>query len=118
VGDEVLARVAAVASAELRAADAIGRYGGDEFVMVLPMTTAQQAYHIAERMRTSIAEMRLDVGEGQVAVTVSIGIADVLPVTEECPGGVCSLGDILYRADAAMYLAKAAGRNRISVYSS
>ena len=117
VGDEVLARVAAVASAELRAADAIGRYGGDEFVMVLPMTTAQQAYHIAERMRTSIAEMRLDVGEGQVAVTVSIGIADVLPVTEECPGGVCSLGDILYRADAAMYLAKAAGRNRISVYS-
>jgi diguanylate cyclase (GGDEF)-like protein/PAS domain S-box-containing protein len=113
VGDQMLERVAQVACTELRSVDVIGRYGGDEFIIVLPMTTAQQAYPVAERIRTGVVGIRVESDKGQVAVTLSIGIAEMLlaPLAEHLRE-VESIERVIHRADEAMYAAKAAGRNR------
>ena len=119
VGDRLIVRVAAIAKSELRAADALGRYGGDEFVIVLPMTNAEQARLIAERIRVGVDSIRVDAPGGPVHVTSSIGIAEAqLTVAEEAPGVDDALDRLVDRADRAMYEAKSTGRNRICVASS
>lgn len=102
VGDEVLKRVASSATACLRHTDLIGRYGGEEFVIILPSTDAEVALQIAERVRARI-EAAWDAR--QPKVTVSLGIAST---RGEDAGDV-----ILKRADIALYEAKSAGRNRL-----
>lgn len=99
-GDEVLKRVAAGAAAELRSGDTIGRFGGEEFVIVLPDAAAEAAIKVAERVRHAI-----DTGSGAPAVTVSIGVAEMAP-------GETS-DTLLRRADDALYVAKREGRNRM-----
>jgi len=118
VGDQILEHVAQAARAELRSADVIGRYGGEEFVIMLPVTTAQEAYPIAERILAGVGATRVETAKGQAVVTLSIGIAETLfaPPGERL-GGDDSVERVVHRADDAMYAAKAAGRNRISVYS-
>jgi diguanylate cyclase (GGDEF)-like protein len=110
VGDMVLENVAQVARAQLRGADIIGRYGGEEFVVLLPMTTAEQAYPVAERIRSAIAAIHVPMPQGDVTVTLSIGVAAI-----DAPDD--SLDCLLDRGDRAMYAAKQAGRNRIRVFS-
>ena len=112
VGDLILEQVAHVAGAELRAADIIGRYGGDEFVIVLPMTTARQAFPIAERIRTAVAALQAPTPLGDITVTLSIGSAEIRhpPLSD-------TVVQIVNRADEAMYRAKRAGRNRTVTYS-
>lgn len=102
VGDEVLKRVASSANACLRHTDLIGRYGGEEFVIILPSTDAEVALQIAERVRARI-EASWDAR--QPKVTVSLGIAST---RGEDAGDV-----VLKRADIALYEAKSAGRNRL-----
>ncbi|WP_239806847.1 diguanylate cyclase [Croceicoccus hydrothermalis] len=97
-GDEVLKRVAATAAGAIRAHDLVGRFGGEEFVVVLPDTTAETAMSVAERVRNAI-----ETGGYTPAVTVSIGIAQ-LTVGE-------SGENLLQRADQALYVAKREGRN-------
>lgn len=118
VGDQILEHVAQAARAELRSADVIGRYGGEEFVIMLPVTTAQEAYPIAERILAGVGAIRVETAKEQAVVTLSIGIAETLfaPPGERL-GGDDSVERVVHRADDAMYAAKAAGRNRISVYS-
>ena len=118
VGDQILELIAQVARAALRSADVIGRYGGEEFVIVLPATTAPQAYHAAERIRADIAVIRMPTPKGDATVTLSIGIAETLfaPPAER-RGGDDSVERIIQRADEAMYAAKQAGGNRISTCS-
>lgn len=117
VGDQVLERVAQVARAALRSADVIGRYGGEEFVIVLPMTTAQQAYPVAERIRAGVGAIRVETAKGQAVVTLSIGIAETLLAPPgEHTGGNDSVERVIHCADEAMYTAKQAGRNRTSIY--
>jgi len=118
VGDQVLERVAEVARAALRSADVIGRYGGEESVIALPVTTAPQAYHVAERIRAGVAGIRVPTPKGDATVTVSIGITEVLlaPLAERA-GGNESLERVIHRADEAMYTAKQAGGNRIATWS-
>ena len=99
-GDEVLKRVAAGAAAELRSGDTIGRFGGEEFVIVLPDATADAASKVAERVRHAIGT-----DSGTPGVTVSIGVAEM------APGETCDA--LLRRADDALYLAKNEGRNRM-----
>jgi len=111
VGDQMLKHVVQVACAQLRKTDVIGRYGGEEFVIVLPVTNAQQAHPLAERIREGVAALRLDIGKGQVAVTVSIGIAEMRHASEDK-----SVESVINHADKAMYAAKAAGRNCTSIY--
>lgn len=109
-GDQMLQRVTQVACAELRAADVIGRYGGEEFVIILPMTNAQQAYPLAERIRVGVAAICMPTEKGDVSVTLSIGIVEMLHdlKTE-------SAENMFRRADKAMYAAKQAGRNRTEI---
>jgi diguanylate cyclase (GGDEF)-like protein/PAS domain S-box-containing protein len=117
VGDQMLERVAQVARAALRSADVIGRYGGEEFVIVLPVTNAPQAYLVAERIRTGVGAMRVETDKGHAAVTLSIGIAEaLLAPPAERPGGDESVERVIRRADQAMYAAKQAGRNRTTIF--
>lgn len=97
-GDEVLKRVAADAGGELRSADTIGRFGGEEFVIVLPDATASVAMMVAERVRAAI-----EAGGDNPCVTISIGVAE-LAIGETCD-------TLLRRADQALYVAKREGRN-------
>ena len=105
VGDQMLQRVTEVACAELRSVDVIGRYGGEEFVILLPMTTTQDALPLAERIRAGVAAIRVLTEKRDASVTLSIGIAETKHTSGE------SLDSILIRADKAMYAAKKAGRN-------
>jgi diguanylate cyclase len=104
-GDLALQCFAQVAREELRAIDFIGRYGGDEFLLVLTQTGLDGARECAERIRRRMAVSRCIDDETHRQVTVSIG------VTEHRPSE--PLQYTLQRADAALYRAKTAGRNRV-----
>ena len=106
IGDQVLQGVSESCRKELREVDVIGRYGGDEFVALLPETGLSAACQVAERLRKSIAEKVLDTKAGQITVTVSLGIAvlDDEHLTPET---------LIDRADQALYVAKHNGRNRV-----
>ena len=102
VGDQVLQEVAQVARLHLRAADLFGRWGGEEFVVLLPQTRLNDAQTALERVRLALHTIALP---NVHAITASFGIAAYLPGdTSE---------SLLHRADQALYLAKATGRNRI-----
>ena len=104
-GDLALQSVAQIARDELRAIDVIGRYGGDEFLLVLIQTGSDGARECAERIRGRIALSDCIGNDTRRQVTVSIG------VTEHRQSE--PLQDTLQRADAALYRAKTAGRNRV-----
>jgi len=113
VGDKVLRAVAKALTSQLRDYDRAGRFGGEEFVLLLAQTSEGDAYRIAERLRAHVAGMavRVDDNPGAVAVrlTISIGVAAV----DE--GATQKLTDLLAAADSALYQAKQAGRNRVAV---
>jgi len=111
VGDQILVQVTQAALAELRSADAIGRYGGEEFMILLPMTKAQQAYPLAERIRESVAQIRVPTPIGDASVTLSIGIIEMT----QTAGKTESLEALIRRVDQAMYSAKQGGRNRTEI---
>jgi diguanylate cyclase (GGDEF)-like protein len=108
-GDDVLAEVATTLAAVLRSSDLIGRFGGEEFVVLLPGADTGEALRVAERLRSSIAAQPISAGPGSphVHVTVSIGLAAVKDL------GNRDLTDLLTAADAALYRAKHAGRDRV-----
>jgi two-component system cell cycle response regulator len=109
VGDEVLRGVSATLQREARAVDVVARFGGEEFVVVLPETAAEGAMSLAERIRARIASTPpVPGGEyGWLRVTVSIGVATV-----PAPG-VSTPEELIGVADEALYRAKAEGRNRV-----
>lgn len=102
VGDQVLQQVAAVLRQRLRRGDFAARWGGDEFVVLLPDTTAPQAWRVADDLRR-----RIVTAPTAMPVSASIGIATP-------PDGELDARAVLERADAAMYLAKRSGRNRVA----
>jgi len=104
VGDDVLRQVAAALRAGCRQSDLVGRYGGEEFLVILDRTSLTDALVLAESMRYSVST----IGSPRGPITVSIGIAEI-----DLHGG--TLDDAIDRADAAMYEAKAAGRNCVRV---
>jgi diguanylate cyclase (GGDEF)-like protein/PAS domain S-box-containing protein len=110
-GDKILALVAQATAAQMRSVDILARYGGDEFIILLSQTSAKQAYPIAERIRNSVAGMKMPSEKGTVSVTLSIGIAEIQyePADE-------SVEHVVQRADKALYAVKQAGRNRAMVY--
>lgn len=112
MGDQALKMTIKTVCACLRSADLIGRYGGDEFVILLPHTGAKEALPLAERIHASIAEMHLDTEKGPLTLTISIGIAQSVHGASQ-PDTVESL---LLRADQALYAAKQGGRNRTNVF--
>lgn len=106
-GDEVLQKFVEVAKECLRREDLLGRYGGEEFMILLPDTSPIAARVVAERIRVAISVTRLTIGTRNIRFTVSIGIASVTD-------GI-SLDQLLKSADSAVYLAKSRGRNRVEV---
>ena len=110
-GDKALIMTAQVAAAQVRAMDVLARYGGDEFVLLLPQTSAQQALSIAERIRAGMAASHVETEQGRLAVTLSMGIAEISFTAQDE-----SMESIVRRADEALYAAKAEGRNRIVIF--
>jgi two-component system cell cycle response regulator len=104
-GDAVLKSFSALAQAAFRMADAVHRYGGEEFAVLLPHTPFEGAMTATERLRDVIAEHRFPIGSGTVRITLSGGIA--------LRKGAIAPADLLAAADAALYEAKHEGRNRV-----
>jgi len=104
-GDEVLTVVARRCQQELRSVDVLGRYGGDELVALLPDSAMVDAVAVAERVRAAIAAEPVVTDVGPIEVHVSVGVATAA-------SGASSLRALLSQADAALYAAKANGRNQ------
>lgn len=107
VGDRLLKHVVRVIQQQLRVVDALGRYGGEEFVLLLPGTQLDGARDAAERIRQALRDAPLRIGQEEIAVTASFGVV-VLGQAETQAG-------FLRRADNAMYEAKRLGRDRVEM---
>jgi two-component system chemotaxis response regulator CheY len=108
-GDEALRRVAEVLLRNKRDYDHTGRWGGEEFLVVLPGTSLSQTAMVAERIRISMATVKLDLGGGRVVgLRASLGVACAPPASP-----IVDLDDLLQQADDALYRAKAEGRDRV-----
>jgi diguanylate cyclase (GGDEF)-like protein len=105
-GDKALAELASVLADTLRMPDKVGRYGGEEFLVVLPHTALAQARKIAERIRGAVSNAKLGAGAKRVQLTVSIGVAQYTKGAD--------LEKLLSRASAAVDEAKRGGGNRVS----
>jgi two-component system cell cycle response regulator len=104
-GDLVLKALADFLQSHVRLADVLCRYGGEEFVVLLPQTSWNQAYRLAERLREGIAATPICLCQKEIHITVSIGLSCLIPQL--------SGEDLVKAADAALYRAKQAGRNRV-----
>jgi diguanylate cyclase (GGDEF)-like protein/PAS domain S-box-containing protein len=111
IGDQVLRAVAQWCRSNLRATDIIGRYGGEEFVILLPETDHNQAQMVAEHMRENLAQTLIVTDNQSLQITVSLGIATMTASDS------CELDELLNRADHALLFAKKQGRNRIATWS-
>ncbi len=118
-GDEVIRTVARSLLAGLRLEDAVGRIGGEEFLVLLPRTGMQQAMPVAERLRRDIEALQIPLPCGtQLRVTASFGLASTLPAAPHEAGAESAGVDRLVKlADTALYTAKNAGRNRTAAVS-
>ena len=108
VGDEVLNAVCARCQQLLRKTDVLARMGGEEFVVLLPDASLEEATQLAERLRQAIADSAMSPVAGYPGCTVSIGVT-LLDAADT------SIEDCLLRADRAMYQAKQDGRNRVKI---
>jgi two-component system cell cycle response regulator len=105
-GDEVLREFARRLRKNVRGIDLACRFGGEEFVVVMPDTEAAIAEKVAERVRAEIAELPFIINGENVSVTVSVGVSSL-------KRGADSVAELLKRADVALYEAKSGGRNRV-----
>jgi len=103
-GDRVLQEFAARLRAVTRDGDIVGRWGGEEFVIIAPHTDISQALTLGERVRAAVADTPIDLGDHGLPITVSIG----------CVVGVGTPAELVEQADAALYRSKAEGRNRVT----
>jgi two-component system, cell cycle response regulator len=115
VGDMALREAAQRVDAQIRGSDAAARFGGDEFVVLAPGITPEQAAVLAERIRVSVCDTSLDLPSGvQLNMTVSIGVAGILLSRDE--NDLKSAAErLLADADSALYRAKQRGRNRVEL---
>jgi diguanylate cyclase (GGDEF)-like protein len=115
VGDQVLKEIARTLTSQLRDYDLAGRFGGEEFSLLLPQTRAVDAIRIAERIRSNIAAMSIiapgATGGERVHVTVSIGVAALDSGTDR------KFSQLMAAADAALYRAKSGGRDQVQMIS-
>ena len=114
-GDAVLAHLSGIVVASVRSTDVVGRYGGEEFGLLLVQAGSDEATIITNRLRERVAKQRFPLpelptsvsGPADIPVTVSIGVAQLIESDD--------LESLLHRADQALYEAKAAGRNQVRV---
>lgn len=105
VGDQVLRHVAQVLGSRLRQQDLLGRYGGEEFMVLLPGTDAAGALRVAEELRQAVQGSACAHPDGPITVTISLGLCAAQPQSTDCAQ------QLVAAADQALYAAKAAGRN-------
>ena len=110
-GDQVIQFFAELAKSNMREIDLLGRYGGEEFCVVMPITTEQQALHVAERIRYKFESTPILFNNTPVYCTVSMGICDSYRVGKD-------FKSMFSAADQSLYAAKKAGRNKVFLYSS
>ncbi len=108
VGDKVLEHLA-TSLRQVRSSDIVARYGGEEFVIISIGHSPQHVRLFAERLRQEVAQQPVNLPEGQIAITISLGVASLTPQIE-------SLTELLQYADQALYKAKTSGRNRVCVW--
>ena len=106
-GDQVLVAASSVLMESTRQYDEVGRYGGEEFAILMPGLSLTEATSAAERIRENIAATRVDVDGHELSITASLGVA-CFPGT-----GIMNLNDLIKAADQALYRAKESGRNRV-----
>jgi diguanylate cyclase (GGDEF)-like protein len=106
-GDIALREIARRMQASLRPYDFMGRYGGEEFLILVPGCEPHTVCEVADRVRLAVAEHPINARDNQIAVTLSIGVNTAAPISVE------QRDELLQRADQALYLAKQNGRNRI-----
>ena len=111
VGDEVLQEVTRRLMATVRSYDMVGRYGGEEFLIVLPGCNPADLTMTAERLRASIADRPIATSAGAIAMTLSLGCISAQPDKKEPQSSTA----LLRSADTALYAAKAGGRNRVAI---
>ena len=105
-GDEVLSCVAAIIKKSLRQGDIAGRYGGEEFIVLVSDLSSVLCFNIAERIRQAVAQRSVEIDGTIISVTISLGLASI------DPDRVLPLSVMISRADQALYRAKEQGRNR------
>jgi diguanylate cyclase (GGDEF)-like protein len=110
IGDQVLQNLAGVLKRSLRDADILGRYGGEEFAILLPETDLDAAARSAERLRLSVADSPAVTEKGSIPITISLGVACLRGADEQ-------IDQLINRADQALYLAKGAGRNQVRLWT-
>jgi len=108
VGDLVLKEVSQIIKASCRGGDVVARYGGEEMVAILPMTSVEDAEIVAERIRKQIEAHRVTHKNEQLNVTISLGLACMNSTTTD-------KDNLIRRSDSALYRSKAGGRNRLTV---
>ena len=110
MGDEVLKVTANTISSSVRRGDIVGRYGGEEFIVMLPSITQAKVVDIAEKIRKNIKNINFKDGKKSFSVTISIGISKYDKSTD--------IDTLIGNADKALYKAKNSGRDNIIVYES
>ena len=108
-GDTVLQETARRMQASLRPSDCLGRYGGEEFLMIAPCENVQHAREIGDRLRRKVAAHPISTGDTKIAVTVSVGLVGIRAHSLVVPA------ELIAAADKALYQAKNAGRNRVEI---
>lgn len=113
VGDFILKEFSAILKKELRKYDTLSRYGGEEFTVILPDTSSDEAISVAEKLREAVDDYVFKDPQTNYHITASFGVSTARPVTDD----TFSKGKLIKMADAALYDAKEAGRNRVSLFS-
>ena len=106
-GDEVICHCVNQLTQRIRESDSIGRYGGEEFLVLLPRTCPENAVAVLDQLRASVAESPARFGEASIPLRISIGVCCVMPNEDD------TTASLLARADAALYEAKGLGRNTL-----
>ncbi len=110
IGDQVLNKIGQHFRTILRSSDVIGRYGGEEFVVLMPETNLENGMAIADRLRILITDHPFTTDKGDISLTISIGVASKENHSEE------TLETVLENADQALLLAKQNGRNKVEIW--
>jgi diguanylate cyclase (GGDEF)-like protein len=106
VGDHIIIRIADICREEKRKSDVVARFGGEEFLLLLPETDLDEAQSVAERLRRVVEMREFSIASRAITTTISIGVAQANPYME-------TLFDLIKLTDRALYAAKNGGRNRV-----
>jgi diguanylate cyclase (GGDEF)-like protein len=113
-GDQALIMAAGLIQGALRKIEIAGRYGGDEFAIILPETPTEKGLIVGKRIHDKVIGQSIKTNKGLINLTVSIGVAGL---SDETSDEVKSLEELLHRADLALYQAKGSGKNQVSIYA-